>query len=71
MKVAKPIRRPKTVEQVKKLLSQVLVEVHAGMLDAQQGRTIAHTAGLLLRAIRANDLEARIRRLEAFRLKRD
>src|SRR5512142_1013751 len=57
----KKLARPTSALAVRRLLSQTLIELREGSLDARRGRAILTGATALLRAIKISDHEVRIR----------
>src|SRR6266478_6639932 len=55
---------PSTPEDIKNMLSQVMVDVHTGKLHPRIASTLAYLSGPLLKAIESTDVQQRLARLE-------
>jgi len=56
---------PKTTDQVRDLLAEVVASVRMNKLDARTANALAYTGTALLRAIEVSNLESRLATLEA------
>jgi hypothetical protein len=59
-----PLAPPSTPEDIKSLLAQAMVDVHARRLDPRIASTLTYMAGALLKAIEGTDVQRRLARLE-------
>ena len=55
---------PSTPEDIRNMLSQVMVDVHARKLHPRIASTLAYLSGPLLKAIESTDVQQRLARLE-------
>ena len=61
----KMMRPPRTPQQVRNLISQCIVELRSGALDAKRASTLVSASQVLLRAIDAADFDRRLSAIEA------
>jgi hypothetical protein len=59
-----PTNPPKSVKELKELLSTAICQIHTGQLDPRIGTGLATVGNVLLKAIESTDLEERIQALE-------
>ena len=55
---------PTTPQEVRTIMSQVMVDVHAGKLDPRRAVTMNSVAATLLKAMEITELQQRLLRLE-------